>query len=696
MTSPEWWHSFLKYAKAIKQSETAATPFTTLVDGAIRLFHILVDDPEKLTGSDRQELVAWLSKTEALLREVQQRELQTGHPAKRSFYGSFAKSISDGITVAKAQITPDSDPKPTQQTRSKSATEAIKIYKATRFGKSLNDLKRRYIEIMEAQHQARKNKGLKATDADEADRLHSFLKIAAFWLKRLQALEYATDVLKANLATENYPLEKVSLPLQFRLEQDSTLLTFRLVRANQRKPYPEDVSVLDVINDCYSIPVFLKEGRQLVEDPEVIRFLRLHSEKDNLTAFKQDDLSQLAQQMYHILLNTINDIKRLFDTVVNSINQTPLQDLEYAFSDINPEECRTLLRKKFQSLLPGINEKHYREETNKESTEQSVRTQETMEDYRKEFLKLKESVFGSLKTTMALVYWLRRMLMATLRSNILLEQKNKEPKPGEQPVQQKPLRIDFANHLMVGISITIGDEDIANFYINPDDIISSQLSIQRADKADKWIAVRKSDKTHRLLKKDFFGVIKNFIDKDLNPALQTYGFRGIDLNQQLLPEIQERLADEYRIGAIRSAILGTIITNLEEFRVSSEFHNTLRRYFKKPDYDNLHYPDGEKLSLVARGLTHSSTSIMQMKYRRVLKVKEEITERLKQLQQAMSSESLTPKQSGDLQDEYKNTKSLLSILNKVQQIMIFARPSLKEVKLEPEHDYVVVRLGEQS
>jgi hypothetical protein len=87
---------------------------------------------------------------------------------------------------------------------------------------------------------------------------------------------------------------------------------------------------------------------------------------------------------------------------------------------------------------------------------------------------------------------------------------------------------------------------------------------------------------------------------------------------------------------------------------------------------------------------------MQMKYRRVLKVKEEITERLKQLQQAMSSESLTPKQSGDLQDEYKNTKSLLSILNKVQQIMIFARPSLKEVKLEPEHDYVVVRLGEQS
>jgi len=549
---------------------------------------------------------------------------------------------------------------------------------------TLSDLKRSYLEIMEAQHQAKKNKGLKETAADEADRLNGFLKIASYWLMRLHALEYSSDLLQENLDLDEYPLEKTPLPLQFRLEQGITQLTFRLVKASLKKPFPDDISILDVINDCYSIPVFLKDDKHLVDDPDVIRFLRLHSEKDNLLVFSQDKLSQIAQQMYHILVNSINDIKRLSKNVILLINKTPVQDLEHAFSDINPEECRSLLRKKFQSMLPGINERHYREKSKKEAPEQSIRTQETMEEYHRDFLELKEEIFGNLKTTMATSYWLRRMLISTLRNNFSLEQKKRETKPDEKETASETAQFDFTNYLVVGISVTIGEEDISHFNIDPDDVISSQMSIQRADKADKWIAVRKSDKTHRLLKKDFFGVIKSFIDKDLNSALQTFGFREIDLNNQLLPEIHERLADEHRIEAIRSAILGTIITNLDEFRESSSFHSNLRRYFKKPEFDSIHYPEAEKLSAVARGLTHSSTSILQMKFRKVLKVKAEINDRLQQLNHTLKNEPLSKKQADDFREDLKQTKSLLAILNKVQQIMIFARSSLKDVKLEPD------------
>ncbi len=690
MASPDWWYLFLKHASSISKSETVPNKFTNRLNSSIKLFHLLVDNPSKLAAVDKKQLAILVTNTQALYKEVQQREMQTAHPVRRSFYNSFGKAIGEGLNHTRTLVKPGTIT--SVQTKSKrSISEAVmKVYKATSFGKSMVDLKRKYIEVMEAQHQASKNKGLKETDADEADRLASFLEIAAHWLKRLHALEYAGDVLKENLEMEEYPLEKEPLPLQFRLEQDTSDLTFRLIRASLRKPFPEDISILDVINDCYSIPIFMKEGMQLVDNPEVIRFLRLHSEKDNLVIFKQDDLSHLAQQMYQILLNTINEIKRLFDLVVHFINHTPMQDLEHAFADINPEECRSLLRKKFQSLLPGINERHYRKETKNENAEQSVRTQETMEDYHREFLKLKEEIFGTLKTTMATSYWLRRMIMSTLRNNFTLEQKSKDKKAKDK----KDGLIDFANYVVVGISVTIGEEDIGNFYINPDDVKSSKLSIQRADKADKWIAVRKSEKTHRLLKKDFFGVIKNFIDKDLNPALSEYGFKQIELNNQLLPEVHERLADERRINDIRSAILGTIITNLEEFRESRGFHQTLRLYFKKPEYDNIHYPEAEKMSLVARGIMHSSTSILQMKYRRVLKVKDEIKERLQQLKSVISNEPLSSRQSEDFKEEIKQTTYLLGIIIKVQQIMIFARPSLKDVKLEPDNEYIVVKLGE--
>lgn len=697
MASPEWWYTFLKHAKAVSQTGAPQNSFSNHVKQALHLFHLAVDEPETLNKASRDELNTLLNKADALLKELQHRELQTGHPNRRAFYETFAKSVSAGLAYTRGQLKTTPVESTPMSSGSRGNQSTVKVYQATRLGKTLVDLKRRYNDVMLAKHQERQQKGLKETQADEADRLSSFIQKAGYWLMRFHALEYAADQLKANLSLDEYPLEKKPLPLQFRLEQDTTALTYRLVKASSRNPVPEDISILDVINDCYAIPVFLKEGMKLVDDPEVIRFIRLHSEKDSLLTFKQDQLSQLAQQMYETLLNTVSGINHLFKEVIRMINQTPMQDMELAFSDINPEECRTLLRTKFQSMLPGINERRYRKESEKEPSEQRERTQETMEDYQRELSKLKEQVFGSLKTTLATSFWLRRMLMATLRSNFSQQQKEKEKGQKEkgENKQQSP-QYDFSNHLLVGIAVTIGDEDISKFYINPDDVLSSQISVQRADKADKWIAVRKSDKMHRIPKKDFFGVIKHFIENDLNPALSKYGFNEIDLNSQLLPEIHERLADEHRIETIRSGILGAVITNMEEFQESKGFHYMIRRYFKKPGYNNINYPEAEKMSLVARGLVHSSTSILQMKYRRVLRVKEEMKQHIEHLNQELEGDTISPQQSAEYQDDLKKARTLLGILKRIQQIMIFARPSLRDVKLEPDQEFLVIKLGESD
>ncbi len=692
MVSSDWWHTFLKHTKAIKDSESGSSSITDKLNSTLRLFHLFREEPAKLQQISKDDLRLWLSKPEALYKELQYLELQTGNPTRRAFYASFARAVDEGISTVKEHV----DLKPTEgQANSTQQTivgKTTKIYKASRSGQALTEFKRRYTEIMEAQLQAAQSKGKNVTTADEADRLQSFLAITSYWLQRHHSLEYAFDRLNENLNLTEYPIDKKPLPLQFRLEQATSAHVFRLVRANAKKPYPEDISILDIINDCHSIPVYLKDGNQVVEDSEVIRFLRLHSRENSLGSFKNDNLSQVAQQMYHVLINTINDIDRLVDDVISAINHTPMADLEYAFHDINPEECRSLLRKKFQSLLPGVNERHYRKQTRKVDKDKDRRTLEIMEDYNRDFDSEKEIVLSNPKSTMATAYWLRRMLTSVIRNNFSLEQKDKEKK-AKTPKMLEHSQSTLNRYFVVGTSITIGDDDIANFNISPDDVKSSEMSIQRVDRTDKWIAVRKSEKTHRILKTDFFSIIKSFIEKDLNPALVKYGFNEIEFNKQLLPEIHERLADEQRIELIRSAILGTIITNLEEFRDSEEFHGTFRRYFKKPDYNNLHYPENEKLSLVAKGLVHSSTSILQMKFRRVLKVKEEITSRLNELQSVIEAEPMSRNQALDFQEDCKQTKSLMGILNKVQQIMFYARPSLKDVKLEPDSDIMVFKSG---
>ncbi|MBU2645089.1 hypothetical protein KKI24_10305 [bacterium] len=695
MSGNNWWPEFRKYSQAMEKLSRIPAVVIRDLRGTVRLFTLLKQVSAGPTAIAPETVERLTRSAEKLLREIAVLKENAQQEQTVKFYTAFVHTIEAGLK--ELAVSPlanlESGSKPGPQTV-RPAETTQETSQANQFGTQLYELKKKYLPIMTAQHEARAAKGLKSATADEADRLESFFNVCEHWLKHLYALEHSQRVLLANIGDKETPVVKDPLPLQFRLERNKPTYTIRLIKASYQQPTADDLTTLDIINGCWDIPTFNRDGKILIDHKEVIRFIRLHSKKDDLMNFGNDPLSQIASQLYDILVQVVAALKGLSENTISLINHTPMQDLEYAFAGINPDECRTLLRLKFHSLLPGINEDHYRFSQKKTPGEHSVRTIEAMEEYKRSFEKTRDQQLTSLKSSLAMSYWLRKMLLSVIRNNQTLRKKARETEG--QPAENKEAAVDFSRWMLVGTSQTIGDEDIGNFYISPDDIISSQMSIQRVDRTDKWIAVRKSEKMHRIRKKDFFFVVQRLIDDDLNPALKKYGLRTVDLNHQLLPEIHERLEDTHRIEVLRSGILGTIITNLDEFMEATAFHQTLRRYFQKPAYDNIHYPTREKLRQLASGLTYSNTSILQMKYRRVLRVKEEIGEELKRLKAALSSPVAAGAEK-ELTERKHLIENLQKIIRKVQEILIFAKPTLKDVRLEPDANYIVVSdLSNQS
>ncbi len=685
MSAEHWWPEFRKYAQALEKIDRIPEVVSQNLHATIRLFSLL-----KKHGTESDPMFQGKIKTlrraaETLVQEMEVLKQHAQNEQAKKFYAGFAGSIQQGLD---ALLSSSPDGSKTVPRKADTETTPEETSLANDFGSQMYELKKQYLPIMTAQHEAKKEKGLKDTTADEADRLDSFLGASEHWLKNLYALEYSKKILQENIDDKDTPVVKEPLPLQFRLERNKPSYTTRLIKASYQQPTPEDVTILDIINGCYKIPTFDRGGKTLLDDQEAIRFVRLHSKKDDLLNFRSDPLSQIASTMYDILMQAVAKIRQFSKDTITLINRTPMQDLEYAFAGINPDECRTLLRLKFNSLLPGINEDHYRASQKKKPAERSVRTIEAMEEYSRNFEKIKKVQLSSLKSNLAMFYWLRKMLTSVIRNNQVLMKKASEKKEPQE--KDDKADVDFTKWMLVGTSQTIGEEDIGNFYISPEDVIGSQMSIQRVDRTDKWIAVRKSEKMHRIRKRDFFLVVRKFIDTDLNPALRKYNLRSVDMQNQLLPEIHERLEDTHRVDLIRSAILGTVITNLEEFYEAKAFHRTIRRYFQKPDYDNIHYPAHEKLRQLASDIAHANTSILQMKYRRVLKVRGEIEEELKQFSNAADSEPTSDSKNGEQTERENMIRNLQKIIKKVQEILIFAKPTLKDVRLEPDEDYVVV------
>jgi hypothetical protein len=684
MDNKNWWQQYQQYAKTLERTGKKTSPaLITGLNSATELFSALKQRQGGVSSLAPGAIQSEVGSVRKLIAALRVLERHTRQDKTRLFYGNFAASVEQGLQELERSLRPTADsmqPTPKKQAKTNEKPEPPL---ANRLGDRLYPLQKAYVPLMQARHDAQAQKGATGGVADEADRLESFLDICEHWLKHLYALDYAVNVLRTNLEDQQTPVVQEPLPLQFRLERNKPGYTIRLIKASYRNPTADDITILDVIDTCHQLRTFDREGKTLIDDPEVIRFIRLHSVKDNLLQFRDDDLCRLAAELYQILVEAVVSIRKLAKAVIDLIKRTPMQDLDYAFTGINPEECRLLLRQKFQTMLPGINEDRYRTATKKRTGERAVRTVEITEAYRRNFEETRQSVLGSPKSTLAMFHWLRKALTMVVRNNQALQRQATEKANRENGsgIKTNELETDFQHWLLVGTSLTIGEDDIADFYISPDDIISSQMSIQRVDRTDKWIAVRKSEKLHRIRKQDFFRVVNTLIDTDLNPALKRYGFRPVDLKQQLLPEIQERLGDAERIEVLRSGILGTIITNLDEFRQARDFHTTFRRYFRKPDYDNTHYPDRDKLRQLATGLAFANTSILQMKYRRVLRVIQEIETELK-----------TPTGSNtDTGADLPTTQALEKIIRKVREILVFAKPSLKDVRLEVDQDYVVVR-----
>jgi hypothetical protein len=689
MSEENWWPEFRRYAQALEKINRIPDVVIRNLHATTRLFMILKQQRSDSVSIAPGKIESLAKSTEELLQAMEVLKEHASQEQSKKFYTAIARTIQLGLT--ELNDSPLKNPMGEVKTvprSAKSEETTTETALANQLGSRVYELKKQYLPVMAAQHEAKKEKGLKDSAADEADRLEGFLEACEHWLKHLYALEYSKRVLQENIDDTQTPVVKEPLPLQFRLERNKPSYTTRLIKASYQQPTAEDVTILDIINVCFQIPTFDRGGKTLIDDKDVIRFIRLHSKKDDLMNFRSDPLSKLAAEMFEILIQAVNEIKQHAKQTVALINQTPMQDMEYAFSGIIPDECRTLLRLKFNAMLPGMNEDHYRADQKKGPQERSTRTIEAMEEYNRTFGKMKKQQLSTLKSNLAMSYWLRKMLISVIRNNQNLKKKASEK--GEPQEKNDKTAVDYSNWMLVGTSQTIGEEDIGNFYINPEDVISSQMSIQRVDRTDKWIAVRKSEKMHRIRKNDFFIVIRKFIENDLNPALERYKLRVIDLQNQLLPEIHERLEDSHRIDLIRSAILGTVITNLEEFFEATAFHKTLRRYFQKPGYDNIHYPAHEKLRQLASGVALSNTSILQMKYRRVLKVKSEILRELDRINSALKADGLLETGKAELTKRQQLLHNLQKIIKKVLDILNFAKPTLKDVRLEPEEEYVAV------
>ncbi|NQU65378.1 MAG: hypothetical protein HQ517_14005 [SAR324 cluster bacterium] len=682
MNNNDWWLGFRKYSQALGKLNHIPEVITRNLHRTTRLFALLKEHRADAVSVVPEKIEGLIKSAEELLKEIETLKEHAHQQQSQKFYSAFSQIIAQGLRDLKAS------PLVAQQAitgmiphKSTLAQTVQDFSQANQFGTQLYELKKKYIPIMAARYEGKAVQGAKHKTADEADQLEGFLDVSEHWLKHLYALDYSKRVLQENIDDKKSPVVKDPLPLQFRLERNKPAYTIRLIKASYQQPTSSDVTTLDIINACYEIPTFNREGKTLIDDPEVIRFIRLHSKKDDLMNFTSDPLSEIASQMYDILVRIIKEIQQSSKNTIALINRTPMQDMEYAFAGINPDECRTLLRLKFNTILPGLNEDHFRTSQKKTPREHSIRTQEATEEYKRNFKKMRDEQLSSLKSSLAMSYWLRKMLTSVIRNNQTLKKRATEDPT--QPESKDPAALDFDKWMLVGTSQTIGEEDIANFYISPDDIIGTQMSIQRVDRTDKWIAVRKSEKMHRIRKQDFFFVVQSVIEQDLNPVLKNYNLRTVNLHRQLLPEIQERLGDERRIDLLRSGILGTIITNLDEFIEATEFHKTLRRYFKEPDYDNIHYPAHEKLRLLAGGLAYSNTSILQMKYRRVLRVMEEVKDALPRLDTAIQSASGISEKT-ELEERRKLTQKLQGIIRKVQEILLYAKPTLKDVRLEPD------------
>lgn len=681
MNMQQWWHQIKKMQGVIENIDSISSSFSTLLSSFQPLLKLSKAPTNTLAQSKKDELVAIIKNLQALNLIIKDKEVKEEQPQNKVIYELFSKIVERFLQQLKLSMTPraaTSQTSPKLNTKRENALAIKQEFlptaiapseeeKVNRFEETnsisvkLFKLHKDYSAIMEARKEKSK---LHSKAADELDRLNCFMKVVGHWMEIRCGFEHIIQVLSENIKNTDLYVDKKPLPLQFRIEKNPHSGTYRFIKASPKTSTSNDQTVFDMLDETLKLKILKRGKHLLVDHSDIIRFIRLHSVKNNLLQFKEDALSEVASRMYQLFSTMAVELQTLSKRTIRLINQTPMNELEYAFFGVNPEDCKVLLRYKFQSLLPGVNEDHYYLQKEGKKRSRKERTRDTMDSYKKKFIASSNDILSNVKSTMAMSFWVRKLLTIVLKND---KQKKVDA--------EHPPKIPY---LDVGISNTIGDEDIMNFYINPDDIISSEGVLQRADRADKWLMVNKSEKLHHISKKDFFSIINTFIQADLNVALKKFGLKPIDFKDDLLPEIEERLSDIERIDIIRSGILGTGITTLEDYCTNTLFHKTFNTYFneKKTAYTN--YPYKEKVRNIAEGLVQSKTAILQMKYRKILSVQNDLLKRIEDLKSVLKGggESL------ELKQQYQLNKKLNDILERIKMIMELSKPSLKKVQLE--------------
>lgn len=695
MSTTQWWSQLKRIENTIKNIREATLCAGSLLQALQPILKLPQPPNGALEETAKKEFKAIISKLEDLIGTVEEQKEHDTLPDNQVIYDLFLKLLNQlipRIDTLKQPASPLSDITSAQTNRSGIAHESQNLpapnnliapsKTATAQTATINDisldqtnslaqnffkLHKEYTAIMEDRKQnAKTYQSIKNKAADEQDRLNCFIKVVDHWMSIRFAFENINEILTLNLENTDIYVEKKPLPLQFRIEKNPNTGTYRFIKASLKTSTVNDQTVFDLLDDTLNLKILKRGAHVLIDHSDVIRFVRLHSSENNLLQFRGDALSRIAEKMYNLFTSMATGLRVMERKSIGLLNRTPMNELEYAFFGINPEDCKELIRYKFQSLLPGLNEDHYYLQKDGKKRERKERTRDTMDSYRKKFQDSSQTIFSSVKSTVAVSFWLRKLI------TIVLSNEKQKKADTENPPKNPTLD--------VGISNTIGDEDIMNFYIDPDDIISSEGVLQRADRADKWLMVNKSEKLHRLLKKDFLSILHTFVQADLNVALKRFGLAPIDFKNDLIPEVEERLADIDRINIIRSGILGTGMTTLEDYCNNTIFHKTFRTYFNEKRSTFTNYPYKEKVRSIAEGLIQSKTAILQMKYRKILLVQSELTERIENLGKALKKE----KGGGvkEIKQQYQVHLSLNNILERVKMIMELAKPSLKNVQLE--------------
>jgi len=656
-----WWSDFQRYADTLCKNKKLPETILGHIQSANRLFSLVQQHNNSLANLNEQDLDRLFTKVQQLLDEVHSLENRLKPPKVQEFFHHFAQTIEWGIQELR-------NSKEMQLAQRGQNEQLVDInlelqeinLQSQAFGHRLNKLAIAYQKEKKIE-----SRQLAQRTSLVTSKLDTFLKEVDTWLQQRCGLTYLIGALHKNLDPKKIPQWDEALPIKIRVDPQESPHTFKAGMAQSNQVSKFDLPLIDIFTRVPQVSTPQEYRKFALQNKQISRFILNHTHPDQALKFTDIPTSQAASKLFDLFLELLASLTPLHQRVIALINQTPLKDLENSLSKASTEDCKTLLRYKFQSVLPGINDDHYRSKQKQSRVSRSIRTIKLMNAYEQKFQEALTSTTKDLKSILAMQIWFKKNIVTTLRDN----------RPSGKKAAPDP-------KLKVAISLTLGDERAEYFFIDPADILPAKAGIQRSSKKDQWINVTKSEQLLRIDRQDFFSILFNFCQDDLNPILRKHGLHEMDFKSQLMPEIKERIEDMDRINRIRSGILGTTFSSLKEFSANRHFHSDFFRYFQVKNTHKTQYPYREKFTQLAQEMRQCNPTVLQIKYQKILRIRQQIQEHIKNLTSALQRKDLTA-QDENIEVLHHFYQSLRPILQRTLQVMEYSNPALKEIDRGP-------------